>query len=772
MDLANRLPLVVVRGTVIYPSMLINVDVSKIKSIRALEAVSGGQRRLILVTQKNNEDNDPGPEGLFTHGTLAEVKQYMKLPNGVVRVLVEGIERVSLADIQDAVDGKPYFDAAFEILSFMRVANADEEVLRVMLIESFVQWNDLTKKVQDDLVKIVQQQHNPVQVGDMIAGYLTISLEEKENILGEADVKRRLIHLLHLLTEKLEYAKLRKTIEDETKTNIDKHQKEFYLREKIKVIHKELGDGEDVADEVVNYQKKAEKLPLPEDVKQKVKDELHRLEKLPTTTPESGVIRDYLDNLLKLPWGKADEENYDIQHAEMVLNRDHYGLEKVKERILEFLAVRVLKKDGKSPIICLVGPPGVGKTSLASSIAEAIGRKFERLSLGGVRDEAEIRGHRRTYIGAIPGRIIHAMQSCGCLNPLICLDEIDKLGNDSRGDPSSALLEALDPAQNDKFSDHYIEFPFDLSKVFWIVTANSMETVPPALRDRMEVIELTSYTEDEKLEIAKQHLLPRQQEANGISREILTVDESAICKIIRDYTMESGVRNLERKLADLCRKVAYKIVHGEIKSAKINSRNLTKFLGPVIFIHDKDEVAGEVGNVNGLAWTSVGGELLKVEVLTYPGEGHLTLTGQLGDVMKESARAGFTYIRSRAKALGIKADVFKKDDLHIHCPAGAIPKDGPSAGVTMITAMVSALTGRKTKNALAMTGEITLSGKVLAVGGIKEKMLAAHRAGIKTVLLPEDNLQDLEKLPENVKKTMKFVGVTHVDEVLKLALEK
>lgn len=772
MDVESRLPIVVVKGIIVFPGTVISLDVGKQKAINAIEAVINGERRLLLVTQRN-DNKEESADNLFEHGTLTVVKQYMKLPNGVVRVLIEGVERVSLSNIQDAAINKPYFDANFETLAYMRVPSADEEVLRTMLIESFEQWAQLSKKVAQDVLKTLHEQTSPITVGDIIAANLTISLEEKEKILGEGDVKRRLIHLLHLLTEQLEYAKIRNNIEIETKTQIDKHQKEFYLREKIKAIHKELGDGEDVADEVVNYKKKAEAMPLPKPVADKVKDELRRLEKLPSASSESGVIRDYLDALLKLPWGKMDEENYEIEHAEKVLDRDHYGLEKVKERILEFLAVRILKKDGKAPIICFVGPPGVGKTSLAESIAEAIGRKFSRISLGGVRDEAEIRGHRRTYIGAIPGRIIHAMQDCECLNPLICLDEIDKLGSDSsKGDPSSALLEALDPAQNDEFSDHYIEFPFDLSKVFWIVTANTMETVPPALRDRMEVIELTSYTEDEKMEIAKQHLLPRQKENNGIGEDILTVNDKAMQKLIRDYTMESGVRNLERKLGDLCRKVAFKIVHGEIENAKITESNLEKFLGPATFLHDVKKVAGEVGIVNGLAWTSVGGELLKVEVLTYKGNGHLTLTGQLGDVMKESARAGLTYIRSCSKELGIKDTVFEKDDIHIHCPAGAIPKDGPSAGITMVTAMVSALTGRKTKDAIAMTGEVTLSGRVLPIGGVKEKVLAAHREGIKTVLMPEQNLQDLEKLPENVKEDMKFVGVKNVDEVLKLALNK
>lgn len=771
MDLTKRLPILVVRGMIVFPGMVINLDVGRIKSIKAIEAVAGGERKLILVAQRTDA-NEVGINDLFKHGTLAFIKQIAKLPNNALRLVVEGIDRVEIGDVQDADASKGFMDAAYDVLNFMRVAGPDEEVLRTMLIESFEQWVTLTNKVPMDAVNAFKQQINPIVVGDIIAGYLPVSLEEKETILGEMDVKRRLIHLLHLLTKEVEFAKIRKNIEDATKTQIDKNQKDYYLREKIKVIHKELGDGEDVLDEVAKYRKTAAELPLPKDVADKVASELKRLEKLPPATPEGGVIRDYVEALLDLPWGKISPENYDIKFAEDVLNRDHYGLEKVKERILEFLAVRALKKDGHSPILCLVGPPGVGKTSLASSVAEAIGRKYARLSLGGVHDEAEIRGHRRTYVGAIPGRIIHAVQTCGCLNPLICMDEIDKLGADSHGDPASALLEALDPEQNSTFSDHYIEFPFDLSKVFWIVTANSLETIPPALRDRMEIIELSSYTEEEKIQIAIQHLLPRQIEENGLTSEILKIEEVAIRRLIRDYTMESGVRNLERKLAELCRKVAFKIVNGEITKIKINNRNLSKILGPAIFVHDKNEIAGEIGIVNGLAWTSVGGVLLKVEVVKFGGKGNLSLTGQLGDVMKESAQAGFIYIRSQAKKLGIKQDVFEKVDLHIHCPEGATPKDGPSAGITMVTAMVSALTGRKTKKAVAMTGEVTLSGKVLAIGGVKEKVLAAHRAGIKTVILPENNVQDLEKLPQNVKDEMKFIGVKHVDEVLDLALEK
>ena len=512
-------------------------------------------------------------------------------------------------------------------------------------------------------------------------------------------------------------------------------------------------------------------LELPENVVAKIEKELDRLYKMPPMMAEGAVIRNYLDALLALPWGKFNQDNFDLKRAEEVLEKDHYGLKKVKERILEYLAVRALTQDTKGPILCLVGPPGVGKTSLAHSIAEAIGRKYTRISLGGIRDEAEIRGHRRTYIGAMPGRIIHGMQTCGCMNPVFLLDEVDKMASDFRGDPASALLEALDPEQNHAFSDHFIEFPFDLSNVFWIVTANTMETIPPALLDRMEVIQLSSYTEDEKVKIAELHLLPKERKAHGLEKRKVSVSEKALRRIIRDYTREAGVRNLERKIAGVCRKIAHKIVTADCKSAKVTEKNLEKYLGPVIYLEDDITIKSEVGICTGLAWTAVGGELLKVEVLVYKGKGSLTLTGQLGDVMKESAQAGYTYIRSRAKDLGLEESFYETEDIHIHLPEGAIPKDGPSAGITMVTAMVSALTGRRVKAGIAMTGEITLSGRVLPVGGIKEKMLAAHRYGVKTILLPQRNMQDLEEIPENVRAEMKFIPVKHMDEVLKLALE-
>jgi len=608
-------------------------------------------------------------------------------------------------------------------------------------------------------------------VADMICGYLDLGLAAREEFLETISVKQRLERLYKTLHKEMTIAELEKTIAREVHQNIEKNQKEYYLREQLKVINKELGDEEDLHAEAEEYRAKIKALPLSEEAATGLNKEIDRLFKMPPMMAESAVIRNYLDTVLDLPWGKYDDNGFAIDRAIRILDQHHYGLVKVKERILEHLAVQKLTKGKKAPILCLVGPPGVGKTSLAESIAEAVNRKFTRVSLGGVRDEAEIRGHRRTYIGAMPGRLIHGMQKVGCLNPLFLLDEVDKMASDFRGDPAAALLEALDPEQNHAFSDHFVEYPFDLSSVFWIVTANTVETIPPALLDRLEVIELSSYTEDEKFNIAKLHLLPKEMEANGLTGDLLTVTPGTLRHIIREYTREAGVRRLERQLAKLCRKVAYRIVTKKEQMARVTVKNLKEYLGPSLYVETDMRARSLVGIVTGLAWTSIGGELLKVEVLSTEGKGGLILTGQLGDVMKESARAGYTYIRSRSKELGLKKDFYDKSDIHIHLPEGAIPKDGPSAGITMVTAMVSALTGRKVKADLAMTGEITLSGRVLPVGGIKEKMLAAHRYGVKTILLPERNLQDLEELPQKVKNDITFIPVSHMDEVLKLALE-
>ncbi len=766
------LPLLPLRGMLVFPGMLVNLDIGREKSIRAVENAAAAEgKKLLLSTQKDALLTDIGPQDLYDCGVLAEIKQLLKLPNGVVRILVEGLERVRLEKITVTEGESSQFIADGEIISAEVTVDAEVEALRRMLIDTFENWVLLTKKVSSEVLLAFKTQPDPGRVADMIAGYLSVSIEEKQLLLEAFDVKERMHSLYALLSKELEIAGLEKNIAAEVRRQIEKNQRDYYLREQMKAINKELGEGDELQEEIEEYKKQMAQLKLPEEVSRKITKELDRLHKMPPMAAESAVIRSYLDALLALPWGIFTKDNFDLQHAAKVLDKDHYGLKKVKERILEYLAVRALTKDSKGPILCLVGPPGVGKTSLARSIAEAIGRRFTRISLGGIRDEAEIRGHRRTYIGAMPGRIIHGMQSCGCMNPVFLLDEVDKMTSDFRGDPASALLEALDPEQNDSFSDHFIEFSFDLSNVFWIVTANTVETIPPALLDRMEVIQLSSYTEDEKVKIAELHLLPKELRQHGLADRHITMSDHALRRIIREYTREAGVRNLERKIAGVCRKIAHKIVTGKSVAAKISSTNLEKYLGKPLLFEEDISLAPEVGCCTGLAWTSVGGELLKVEVLVYKGKGSLTLTGQLGDVMKESAQAGYTYIRSRAGQLGLAENFYETEDLHIHLPEGAIPKDGPSAGITMVTAMVSALTGRRVKGSLAMTGEITLSGRVLPVGGIKEKVLAAHRYGVKTVLLPQRNLQDLEEIPDNVRRQMQFIPVKHMDEVLQLALE-
>ena len=765
-------PLLPLRGVLILPGMIANLDVGRAKSIAAVEAAFNTDKQIILVGQKQMEQEDVTVSDLFGWGVLATVKQKLQLPNGAVRLLVEGMARVRIVDAAEVHhDDSDFFVGQVELVDGAAAEDNEIESLRRLLLEAFEAWVTATKKVKPEAVQSFKSDTDISRVADMIIGYLPLSMEEKEALLELADVKERLHRLYEILVREQEIAHVAKNISEQVHQQVEQNQKEYYLREQIKAISKELGENEDIQAEISDYKEKMAKLKLPRDVADKISKELGRLSKMPPMTPEGAVIRSYIDALLALPWGKFTRDNFDLDKAQSVLDADHYGLKKVKERILEYLAVRALSKNTRGPILCLVGPPGVGKTSLATSIAKAINRKFTRVSLGGIRDEAEIRGHRRTYIGSMPGRIIHGMQISGCMNPVFLLDEIDKMAADFRGDPASALLEVLDPEQNNSFSDHFIEFPFDLSHVFWIVTANTVDSIPPALLDRMEIIQLSSYTDEEKVKIAQLHLLPKELQLNGLAKYKVSVSEKAIRRVIHDYTREAGVRSLERKLAGICRKIAFKIVKGNGKGAQVTEKNLEKYLGPVLFLDDDISLEPAVGTVNGLAWTSVGGELLKVEVLTFKGKGNLTLTGQLGDVMKESAQAGYTYIRSRAESLGIAADFGETMDIHIHLPEGAVPKDGPSAGVTMVTAMVSALTGRRVKGKLAMTGEISLSGKVWPVGGIKEKMLAAYRYGVKTVLLPKRNMQDLDELPENVRKQMQFIPVEHLDDVLELALE-
>lgn len=765
-------PLLALRGVLIFPGMIANLDVGREKSIAAIDAAEGTDKQIILVGQKQPEQENVVADDLYEWGVLANIKQRLQLPNGAVRLLVEGLERVHVLNAAEVHENEQdFFVGEVEVVPADDAVDAEAEGLRRLLLDAFEQWVLLTKKVNPDTVQSLKSRTDLSKVPDIIVGYLPLSLTEKEELLEMAPLKLRLRKLYEILVREQEIADVAKNISEQVHQQVEQNQKEYYLREQIKAISKELGENEDVQAEIADYKEQMSKLKMPQNVAEKINKELGRLAKMPPMTPEGAVIRTYIDSLLALPWGKFTKDNFDLDKAQAVLDNDHYGLKKVKERILEYLAVRALSKSTRGPILCLVGPPGVGKTSLASSIAKAIKRKFTRVSLGGVRDEAEIRGHRRTYIGSMPGRIIHGMQTCGCMNPVFLLDEIDKMASDFRGDPASALLEVLDPEQNNSFSDHFIEFPFDLSHVFWIVTANAVDTIPPALLDRLEIIQLSSYTDEEKVKIAQLHLLPKELKLNGLEKYKVSVSEKAIRRVIHDYTREAGVRNLERKLAGICRKVAFKIVKGKGKGAQVTEKNLEKYLEPVIYLDDDISLKSSVGVANGLAWTSVGGELLKVEVLAFKGKGNLTLTGQLGDVMKESAQAGYTYIRSRAEALGIPANFGETMDIHIHLPEGAVPKDGPSAGVTMVTAMVSALTGKKVKGKLAMTGEISLSGKVWPVGGIKEKMLAAYRYGVKTALLPKRNMQDLDELPENIRKEMQFIPVEHLDDVLKLALE-
>ena len=769
MDENKVIPLLPLRGMLVFPGMIINLDVGRDRSIKAVESAMAVDRKILLVTQREAGTIEPNESDLFTYGVIAEIKQLLKLPNGALRILVEGLSRAKIENVRDNKD--IYFEAEVQGVASIIDDNNEVEALKRMLIETFEQWILASKKITSEVLLTFKDQPDPGRIADMIAGYLTIGIDEKESVLEAINVKDRMNLLYSFLCKELEIANIEKNISQQVRKQIEQNQREYYLREQMKAINKELGESDERQAEVDEYKRAMAELDMPEEVVEKIKKELDRLYKMPPMMAESAVIRSYLDALLSLPWNKFTEDNFDLKLAKKILNADHYGLEKVKKRILEYLAVRALTKQIKGPILCLVGPPGVGKTSLARSIAKAINRKFTRISLGGVRDEAEIRGHRRTYIGAMPGRIIHGMQTCGCSNPVFLLDEVDKMNADFRGDPASALLEVLDPEQNCNFSDHYIEFPFDLSNVFWIVTANTVETIPPALLDRMEVIQLASYTDDEKVKIAELHLIPKERELHGLTEKTISFTQEAVFRTIRDYTREAGVRNLERKIAAICRKAAHRLVTEKTKRVLVNAKTLHNFLGPIIFLESDLTAKSEIGICTGLAWTSIGGELLKVEVAATAGKGGLLLTGQLGDVMKESAQAGYTYIRSRAKERGLDEKFFENTDVHIHLPEGAIPKDGPSAGITMVTAMVSALTGKHIKAGLAMTGEITLSGRVLPVGGIKEKMLAANRYGVKTILLPKLNIQDLEELPKNVRNAINFIPVSHMDEVLKLALE-
>ncbi|GAX91115.1 endopeptidase La [Effusibacillus lacus] len=763
----RNLPLLPLRGLLVYPTMVLHLDVGREKSVRALEKAMVKDNLIVLASQTETDIDDPSPDDIFPMGTVAKVKQMLKLPNGTIRVLVEGLSRAKVLEYTETDD---HYEV--DIFEIDEHEEADPEVQALMraVIQQFEQYVKISKKANPETVAAVTDIEEAGRLADAIASHLTLKIKDKQAILEAVDVKTRLETLLRILSDEREVMELERKIHQRVRKQMEKTQKEYYLREQMKAIQKELGEKEGRQAEADELREKLEKLTLPEAVKEKIEKEIDRLEKMPATSAEGSVIRTYIDWLMALPWTEETVDEIDVNKAEKILNDEHYGLEKVKERILEYLAVQKLVKKLRGPILCLVGPPGVGKTSLARSVANSLNRKFVRVSLGGVRDEAEIRGHRRTYIGALPGRIIQGMKNAGTLNPVFLLDEIDKMSSDFRGDPSSAMLEVLDPEQNNTFSDHYIEIPFDLSKVMFICTANVAHNIPRPLLDRMEMIYIPGYTELEKLHIARNHLLPKQLEAHGLTKDKLSISDETILKLIREYTREAGVRNLERTLGSLCRKAAKQIVAGEKKRVTISQRNLASFLGPAKYRFGLAETEDQVGVVTGLAWTETGGDTLSIEVSVAPGKGKLTLTGQLGDVMKESAQAAFTYIRSRAEQLEIPADFTEKNDIHIHVPEGAIPKDGPSAGIAMATALVSALTGRKVSREVAMTGEITLRGRVLPIGGVKEKTLSAHRAGIKKVLLPKDNEKDLEDIPESVRKELKIVLVEHMDQVLEQAL--
>ncbi|MCT2537924.1 endopeptidase La [Aquibacillus koreensis] len=762
-----QIPLLPLRGILVFPTMVLHLDVGRDKSVNALEKAMMDDHKIFLAAQKESALDEPGAKDIYRIGTLAKVKQMLKLPNGTIRVLVEGVHR---AEIVQFLEEEEQF--LVEVQEFEEVhGNKNEEAaLMRSLLDQFEQYIKVSKKISQETFATVTDIDEPGRLADIISSHLSLKLKDKQELLETEDVKKRLQRLINFITNEREVLNLEKKIGQRVKKSMEKTQKEYYLREQMKAIQKELGDKDGKSGEVAQLREKVEKSGMPERITKVAFKELDRYEKVPQSSAESSVIRNYIEWLLNLPWTTETEDNLDINHAEKTLDEDHYGLEKVKERVLEYLAVQQLTQSLKGPILCLVGPPGVGKTSLAKSIARAINRKFVRISLGGVRDEAEIRGHRRTYVGAMPGRIIQGMKKAETINPVFLLDEIDKMASDFRGDPSSAMLEVLDPEQNSTFSDHFIEETYDLSKVMFIATANNLGSIPGPLLDRMEVISIAGYTELEKLYICKEHLLPKQIKENGLSKGQLQLRDEALVKLIRMYTREAGVRGLERQLASLCRKAAKIIVSENKKKVVITEKQLETMLGKPRFRYGMMEQEDQVGAATGLAYTAAGGDTLSIEVSLSPGKGKLILTGKLGDVMKESAQAAFSYIRSRANELNIDPDFHEKNDIHIHVPEGATPKDGPSAGITMATALVSALTGRAVKKEVGMTGEITLRGRVLPIGGLKEKSLSAHRAGISTIILPADNEKDLEEIPDSIKNELNFILVEHLDKVLEHAL--
>jgi ATP-dependent Lon protease len=761
------LPLLPLRDVVVFPHMVIPLFVGRPKSIKALEAAMEAGRQIMLVAQKAAGKDEPKPDDMFEMGCVSSILQMLKLPDGTVKVLVEGLQR---ATTQEISDGEEHFSAVVTPIPPEADEQPEVEALRRAVTQQFDQYVKLNKKIPPEILTSIAGIDDAGRLADTIAAHLPLKLDAKQAVLDLAEVSKRLEKLLDLLEHEVDILQVEKRIRGRVKRQMEKSQREYYLNEQVKAIQKELGDGEEGAD-MEELEKKIQAARMPKEARKKAEAELKKLKLMSPMSAEATVVRNYIDTLVNLPWSKKTKIKHDLANAEAVLNEDHYGLDKVKERILEYLAVQQRVDKVKAPILCLVGPPGVGKTSLGQSVARATGRKFVRMALGGVRDEAEIRGHRRTYIGSMPGKVLQSLSKVGTRNPLFLLDEIDKLGMDFRGDPSSALLEVLDPEQNHTFADHYIEVDYDLSDVMFVATSNSLN-IPPALLDRMEVIRLSGYTEDEKVSIAQRYLLPKQRGNNGVKDEELDVTEAAIRGVIRYYTREAGVRSLEREISKICRKVVkglqLKTYQGQVV---VTEDNLNDFLGVRKFDFGRAEKTNQVGQVVGLAWTEVGGDLLTIEATAMPGKGNIIRTGSLGDVMKESVEAARTVVRSRARRLGIKDELFEKRDVHIHVPDGATPKDGPSAGIAMTTAFVSALTGIPVRADVAMTGEITLRGEVTAIGGLKEKLLAAHRGGIKTVMIPEENVKDLQDIPENVKNQLEIVPVRWIDRVLEVALE-
>ena len=779
------LPVLPLRGLTVFPYMTLPFDVMRPKSIRALEEAMERDQLIMLVSQLDATTDHPLSDELYNIGTISKVKQFLRLPGENIRVLVEGLYR---GKILEYTSTEPFFEANIEQFDIEEVLETEvialdnvfedgvdvfdaplsieEEALKRQMLSFFSEYADITGRVQPEAFSTVSAISDNASLADTIAAHMPLKTEQKQEILEELDGNKRLEKLLKILVSEIQIARIEKGIHDKVRSQIDKMQKDYYLREQIKVIQCELGEKDGIAGEVDELRAKAKTADLSTEAASKVEKELDRMLKMPPGSAETGVIRTYVEWVLDLPWKKEKESNIDLDVAQKILDEDHYGLDKVKDRIVEFLAIKIMQKTLKGPILCLVGPPGVGKTSIARSIARAINRKYVRMSLGGVKDESEIRGHRRTYVGAMPGRIISAVKQAGSRNPLILLDEIDKMSSDFRGDPSSAMLEVLDGEQNFSFRDHYLELAYDLSDVMFITTANSLDTIPRALLDRMEIIQLSSYTEEEKLQIAMRHLVQKQVKEHGLKKSMITFKEDAMRDIINFYTREAGVRNLERQIANICRKSARLIVTGKQKSITVNTKMVEEFLGGRRFSYDKINEVDQVGVATGLAWTSVGGDTLSIEVNIMKGNGKLELTGQLGDVMRESAKAAISFVRSRALELGIDPDFSEKTDIHIHVPEGATPKDGPSAGITLATAIISALTNNPVRRDVAMTGEITLRGRVLPIGGLKEKVIAAHRAGISTIIMPLENKKDLEDIPQNVKDHLNFVSASNMEQVI------